>query len=354
MTDASTSENRPRGSRGITLVELIITMAVMGIILAATLPLFTVTHRGFTSLEMGSVLPAAMQEALAKIQSRLVESRRLFDNTAAGNDYLSRLPTLSPARLTGTRLPTIATDMFLSLSSGTFVPANVGNSLFFASTFDARATRVSSTTVAPGLMTVKVDTFMFNYYYLAQNPSVRIGGLNSIQLREWHSVPYADYRQLTSFPPSAAIKQASVIQWLFNDGVTQAWDSVSDTPASAFYTLTSTGGLVMQTSPVLVATTNPRLRPDTMIEVIEGAASGGFRFGVSPNTAPNGPVTHKYPVPQYAQASGNIFPAGFETIIVGPASARHVVGRLVVAGEGNFHGTKAFENVLFVTSKDNF
>jgi prepilin-type N-terminal cleavage/methylation domain-containing protein len=344
MTAASTS-SADRRARGVTLVELIVTMAVMGVIMAATVPLFTLTQRGYTSLEVGTVVPAAMQEALGKIQNRLVETRRVFDGSS---DYSSRLPTLSPAALSGMALPTASATMSLSLTSGTFVGANVGNALFFASTYAPQSLSVSSVSFG-GLPTtsVKIDTYMFNYYYLAPKSGPgQMGGQPYIELREWHSVPYADYAQLTSL---TGVKLQNAVAVLVSSGITRAWDSGSATQAGAFYTMTAGGAFIVDGGALAVAT-DSKLVPKAMINVIEGAASGGFHFGVSPNTGTS--FNHRFKVPQYCQAPTSTFPSGFETMVVGPAEARQVVARLVLAVQGNMKGILAYENTLFVTVRD--
>lgn len=336
--------NRPLAAqRGLTLVELVITITVMGILIATVIPLFVTTQRGYTAMEVGTVLPAATQEALNKIQHRLVENKRLFDSTSTS--FTARLPTLSPTPMTS-QLPTVAPNMGLSPSSSSFVSANMGNSLFFASLYSPKDYTVVNG--ASASVPVRIDTAMFNYYYVAPNASVTLMGTSQKVLREWHSVPYADYQQLMDIPD--VTKRSNAVKALFADGILYSFDVSASTGSSAFYTLSSGGAIAAAATHTIVPATDLN-KPKEMIDLIEGVASGGFRYGVSPNTG--GSFTHSKTVPLYATANSSTgYPTGFEVAIVGTGSARQVFVRLVMAAQGNFKGYKGFENILLVTARD--
>jgi prepilin-type N-terminal cleavage/methylation domain-containing protein len=346
MYDASASSAEPRAARGMTLVEVIVAVAVMGIIMTATIPFFTYTQSGYTSLEVTTVLPAAMQKALSKIQHRIVENCRIFDSGSIGTAYRARAtPNISPAVPSATasppaipsKLPLLSPDMTLSVTSSTFNRAAVGNSLFFAST-DAPYEAPSG-----GGLAVKVDTFIFNYFYLVRN-SATLNGQPAIELHEWHSTPYVDYARLISITDTA--KSTSTIAWLYSRGLRHAWDRSSNDPNNAFYSLNSAGMMTLAPLHNIQTSTDPLLKPAAMISIIRGAASGGFHYGVCPNNLPA-----KNQVPQFASASGD-FPAGFETIVVGEALGRQVFVRLTMAAQGNFKGFKTFENISLFSCRD--
>jgi type II secretory pathway pseudopilin PulG len=331
---------------GVTLVELIITITVMTLILASVMPLFFTTQRGFTTLEVNSVLPAATQEALNHIQHRLAESKRIFGNDAVGKSFLA-LVSPSPAAAPGSLLPVIASTASLTPASPAFSAGNVGNSLFFASVAAPLELKDINTTAGP-TVSVRMDTFLFNYYYLSRDSSDHLGGKPRLELWEWHSVPYADYLQLGGITDGT--KRTDAASELFKNGVEFAWDSSTSDKAAAFYSLNNAGDITSVPAHTLVVSSG-RDAPRKMISLIRGAASGGFKYSVSANTG--GPFTHKYQVPRYAApdaATG--FPGGFEVMTVGANSARQVFLRLVVAAQGNFKGYMSFENVVLVTARD--
>lgn len=336
-----------RRTAGITLIELVVTVAVMGILLATVMPLFITTSRGYTAMEVGSVLPAATQTALNRIQHRLVENKRLFGNDAVGNAFLARAtPNVTPAAMTGSALPVIAANMSLSPTSGTFVAANIGNSLFFASLFEPK-----DLTVLDGggvSVTDRIDTSLFNYYYMTLQTDRAIGPFPSRVLREWHSVPYADYQQLMGI--SNATERANLVTALRAAGVLYAWDSSVSTVNTAFYNLNAGGGITASAAHTIQRASGLQA-PKEMIKLIEGVASGGFRYSVSPNTGNS--FLHNHTVPAYGTANaGTGFPSGFEAAIVGTNSARQVFIRLVMAAQGNFKGYRSYGNVLLVTARD--
>ncbi len=339
LSDVSRSSVR---ERGITMVELVITMAVMAVIMAAVTPLFTLLSRSFTNLEAGSVLPAGTQKALNRIQNRLGESRRLFENTTIGAAYLAKLPALPRTPVGWGQLPTINPGMALSTHSAVFVSSAVGNSLCFASTYAPNLL----TNVGTVGTTVRVDSFMFNYYFISENTSVVVNGKPSLELWEWHSIPYADYQQLSLMTPARSSSTALALRNQY--GVTFAWDSSADVPASAFYVLSTTGGVVAAPTHVIQTATDPKLRSANMIQVISGAASGGFKFGVSRNGFPQ---SHQVPIYGY-NSSASDFPGGLEIMIVGPSSSRQVFVRLVVTAQGNFKGLLSYENVVLLSARD--
>jgi type II secretory pathway pseudopilin PulG len=321
---------------GFTLVELILTTTLMAIMILTVVPLFTVTSRGYTSLEVSTVLSAGTQEALSRIQTKASENKHMFGRDATGIAFLARItPYVSPAPLSGSLLPVIASTGSLSPSSGAFQSTNTGNSLLFASVD-------KSVDVSTGGATTRIDTNVFNYYYLAPNASLYIGNVPVRDLWEWHSIVYTDYQNINNI--SDATLKKNVIKNLLAQGYTYAYDASATSVNSAFYQLTSAGGFTSQASHNIV-----RYKSGKMIQLIRGISLGSFVYSVSPNTG--GSFTHKYAVPLYADANGT-FPCGFETMVVGPASLRRVFIRVVMAAKGSFKGYMAYEQVMLVAARD--
>jgi hypothetical protein len=338
MTHSTRVKTSPAG---VTLVELIITITVMAVMVLTVVPLFNVTSRGYTSLEVNTVLSAGAQQAVTRMQNRLSENKRLFGNDATGTAFLARVtPSLTSPLMSGSTLPFISANASLSPSSGSFSAANVGNCLLF----------VSADKALDPTSSVRVDTFVFNFYYLSLNNTQSIGGNSVRDLWEWHSKPYVDYLQLSNISPLATRNAA--ITALVSQGYLYAFDASTTSVSAAFYQLSAASPWITSVSGhnVQAAATGTTV-PKKMISIIRGASLGSFIYSVSPNTG--GSFTHKYDVPVYASSpSTSNFPSGFEAMIVGPAGNRRVFARLVMAAKGSFKGFMAYEQVLLVAVRD--
>lgn len=134
------------------------------------------------------------------------------------------------------------------------------------------------------------------------------------------------------------------MKWLLAHGYTYAFDASNSSVNSAFYQLTSTGGLTLNATHNIIKSSSEK-----MINLIRGVSLGSFIYSVSPNTG--GAFTHNCPVPIYATANGN-FPSGFEVEVVGPASNRQVFARIVMAAKGSFKGFMAYEQNMLIAARD--
>ena len=336
--------SRLRSRSGITLVELIITSTVMAVMILTVVPLFNVTSRGYSTLEVSTVLSAGIQEAVTRIQSRLSENKRIFDRTT-GADFLTRVTAaVSPAPLTGSLLPNISANASLDPSSGTFVSSNTGNCLLFASV--DKPVPLTNIMNSLGVATqVRVDTFILNFYYLAPNATQQIGGIPVRDLWEWHSIPYVDLLGLTSIPDVTLRNNAIAALVAPPNSFTYALDTSTPSVTRAFYQLSAGSPWLNLNSVYNIQ----KASANTMINVIRGATLGSFTYSISPNTSTS--FNHKYTVPVYTVANGN-FPSGFEIEIVGPSGTRRVFARFVVAVKGNFKGLMAYEHVMLVAARD--
>ncbi|HRY29210.1 MAG TPA: prepilin-type N-terminal cleavage/methylation domain-containing protein [Elusimicrobiota bacterium] len=333
----------PRDRRGFTFVEVLITATLIAILVMAVIPLFNVTQQGYTSLEVNTVLSSGGQGALNKIQHRIVENKRLFGNTTADAAFLSRVQLGgAPAALTGSHMPLIVSTASISPSTSTFSAGNVGNCLFFASLGPVKDLD-SITTSAGTTCTVRVDIYNFHYYYVAIDtaaPQV-IAGKTKRALWEWHSVDFADYQQLNNI--ADATKKLNVVKALNTANVLYAWDTSQTAVTSAFYTLSSAGAIAAASSQNI-----PKSSAKNMIVLLRGTTTGGFRYGISPNT--DGLSTSDV-VPRFATASGE-YPGGFEVMIVGANSARQIFIRLVQMAQGSFKGYITREQIVLSTTRD--
>lgn len=327
-----------RARRGFTLTEVMIASAVLSILVLAVMPVIRLSQQGFSSMEARNALKSEGQAAMNRIGHKLVECKRLFENTTADNLFLARAQLSVPA-LANSRLPGLEETGAISPSSGTFVASSVGNRLFFASVVPP-----ADLTVLDGggnTETVRIDLYVFNAYHLAGDAAKSVAGQSRRVLREWHSGSYADYNQLSGIPDPT--KRANAARSLVNDrGIAFAWDPSTVDVNAAFYAINGgSGALTLQPAHAIAGNSSAE-----MMRINTGLTLGGFRWGISPNIAstPN-------PVPQFGTAGGN-FPSGFEVVVVGPNSARQVFMRMVMAAEGTFPGTITSEQVLLTTARD--
>jgi type II secretory pathway pseudopilin PulG len=330
-----------RDVRGITMVELLITAALLAIMVAAIVPVFSVSQRGLTSSEAHTTMKNQGQKAVNRIQNGLVQNKRLFENVAADTAFLARVQLSgAPAALAGSKLPTLEENGSLSVSSGTFVSTSVGNSLFFAGNDAPRDYVV--TDAGGSTVPVRIDVYHFTYYYLAPDAAVTLGGKPRRDLWEWKSVPYADHQQLVNI--TDVTKRANTAAALQADGVAYAWDPAQTSVNSAFYTLSGGGAIA-----AAAAHTLPKSVAKKVVDIKAGVTIGGFKWGVSPNSS--GSFQPSQAVPVFTTAATD-FPSGFEVVTVGPNSARQVFVRLVLAAQGSFKGVISHEQVVLANSRD--
>jgi hypothetical protein len=320
----------------------------MGIISAGMATMFASVQRNYSVEEARTGIKTGTQTAVNKIALNLTATKRLFQNTASDNAFLA-LVTPNPAAIAGSVLPAINDGASMSPSSSTFVASAVGNSLFFVSLDTGPfVTNPQIADSIASLHTIRIDSYHFNYYYLAQNASPIVGGGGQLMLQEWHSFSVADYNQVAAW--TNATLQSNLVKALYNAGFRYAWDSSQSATASAFYSLGSGGALTLAAAPALTANvTNASLASGAMIKLTTGILGSGYRYGVSPNTS--GSFSLPYAVPQFGTASGQ-FPSGFEIVAVGSSSARQILIRLVVAAQGAFKGNIANQQITVASARD--
>ena len=190
---------------GLTLIEVIITLAIFSIIVAAVSAVLTSTKKGFTSFEAANTLKKVNQNSLNRIYIRLTECKRIFPYIATEsapnfNSYLSRVtltgtPTGCPAMLNGSKIPVIEESSSIAEGTTNFIKASVGNRLFFANSDSSEI--LKSIIDSIGLSrTIRIDLYRFYYYYLTSDNLKSIRSKPSYLLIEWQSVYYADYNQM--------------------------------------------------------------------------------------------------------------------------------------------------------------
>jgi prepilin-type N-terminal cleavage/methylation domain-containing protein len=321
-----------RKNRGLTLVEVVVTMAVMTIMVVSVVSFFQTSMRGFSEIEVKTSLNTANQKALNSILRRLSECKRILDDTVAGNNYLAKLDSPPSGEFADNELPKVETLGGLTPGATTFISASVGNRLFFAGAGEVRNLPKSG---------VQVDTYRFHYYTVVKkNSNKSLDGKPLATLWEWHSVPYADYSQLRVLSTDT---RATALAELTALNITMAWDP-SEPPSSAFHTF-SGSNMPNDDSKNAIKRDSSR----DMMDILSGQMSGGFTYSLSPNGVV--PVGHPHRVPLFATGGTN-FPFGFEVVVVGPSTSRQIFLRLVLAARGGFKGVETSEQVLVVSARD--
>jgi hypothetical protein len=315
---------------------MITLFSVIGLTL---IPLFNAASRGYTPVDVRTILAADAQTASRRLQTRLATLRRLFVRDPAGDAFAVCIAAPAAPLLPGSRFPApAAADTPLPPSPG---DAGVGNELLFLS--------VDRTERPPNLLDgqgapsdVAVDVLVFVRFYLSPREGTSLGGQATRDLWEWHSGPYADYAGLIGLP-DATLRNAA-ISALVAKGVTQAFDLTAPAPVGAFYRLSDAPPWIAPLPSPLVEEGGA-----TPLTGPRGGESRSFIYGVSPNTSANFAPAHD--VPAYARADGD-FPSGFEVAVAGPPEARKVFVRLVMAAKGDFKGVGSYEKTFTLPVKE--
>jgi len=330
----------PHGERGITFIEVMVALFLVSIVSILYYSLYIGTMRVNMFLESHNDLTTVGQRSVNRIKDEITQSRTLFQDDTVGRDYVSALaiPAGRPV-LPGTLLPLID-------STGTLVPdtstRRVGNSMLLA-----REEQPLSLTIDhdgdPGTADVEflADRYHFEYLYLTRNTDRSLRGLGYyLELIQARSGVYADYFQLSGLPVTTLQAVASD---LVAAGITVAWDPGQ--PANlAFYTI-GVGGTL--TGPLSHTIALPEVA-SMMPEFRGGRVEGNMVYSVGVQTDP--PLPTSDPVNLFAQASGT-FPGGFESLIVGPASSRKALVRLVLVGEYADKINSSVNTVVATTSE---
>src|SRR5437899_12599034 len=126
----------PRRDLGFTLTELMIATAAFAIIMLMFSPMFSISQKTFTTLEISTTLKDAGQNALNHIAVDLNQCKRLFKFSADVNsdDYLYYQNLLNQiggvnALLSGSKLPINNSYSSISPSDPNFDKTLVGNTL---------------------------------------------------------------------------------------------------------------------------------------------------------------------------------------------------------------------------------
>ena len=304
--------------RGISLVEVIIVVALLFIISGVVSQLALGSTRAQYYAERSVQLTGATQDVIEMVRKDVSGSTRFFVNDADGLSYWQRLDTSAAPPYSAT-LPTLAAnDIFEKDVMGS---AKTGNCLLFAllqrsDIFDCGN---------PSGHTVRVDIYRFVAYYLHKiddgDPQGSVEGLNLIK---WVSAPVADMSQVEAVTDPVELENLLLhfyqgtnpvdpnlpypsVRYLWTQGepVSSAFDEI-------LYDATVQAVPNTWLIPMDVKRSKLQLLDRNDFAIASngaGATRGIGAFGI-------------------VDTSGNGFPHGFETQIIGPASARQILMHL--------------------------
>jgi len=329
---------------GVTLTEMMISLAVTAIIIAMVLPILKASRQGFISAEIQGTLKETDQSILTHISKNLSQCKRIFQRS---DDIITRVPVVSV--LTGSLLPIKNDNGTLSPTTVGFSANTVGDSLFFARfdlPLDLLCTSTSAVTAPQGFKEpLRLDTYRFDYYYLKKNGNnLYVGANSALDLWEFESIPYVDYGEIQMIQNFT--KSTDTVGMLYALGYRVAWLPSASSASNAFYVLYSSGTTSHEAAPsaphyILTSQNNSLLQG-----VLTGVA-GTFKYAISPNTG----ASYSVVVPAFAQPLLD-FPGGLEVQIVGNATARQVFMRLVLIGSGYKNETVLYQNTQLTSTRD--
>lgn len=286
------------------------------------------------------------QDLTDDMRRELVSSVRLFHDDAIGRAYLALLSFKGMKGPIGHRLPKLSATGIFDKDGAS---PKTGNTLLFARHAWSTPFRTSKGNV------YRVDVYRLVHYFLTpEDGGPHKGSPSGLDMVKWVSEPLADGDTIDKITDTG--DRAEVLGHLVNrtpdltgrvhPGVQVVWLRGRD-PADA--------KTLRHIQPSGVLTDNPqppraapwRILPDTGLSV--NGLLHYRRHSIATNFAPN-----TYGIGRFGTISpaGSGFPHGFEVQIIGPASARQVLVRLVVVST-NLDGHHAHaESQVIVDARD--
>ncbi len=345
--------NRLSNQRGWTIIELLLTFTIMGLVTLAIVTLFSKAMTNMGHDEASTGLKKTNEEAMGYLFLKLGANKRLYQNDSDGVSLLARLDRAaggayvggtypaSPATLVNSTLPTIQSAGSFDQSTTLFSAASFGNILLFLAQ-DQRVTCRAVTNVLGQGMTIALDTYKLYCFYLTTDNPRAIPNRTTYRLMEWRSAPLVDGPQLEDVYNSDPILGAHLTAQLNSptpqptpqQPITYAVD-YSQPTSLAYFTLASAGAASISAASFTI----PRDYPVSLCSKAVtwlGKYSGdnpwtylkpiGMARLIKHGVPANDPA---YKVPSFAPVTaGSSFPGGFEVGIIGNGGGRLVLVRL--------------------------
>ena len=323
---------RPRAARGFTLIELMAVMIGMTVIMGASVAVFSHSVKVNTLLESNDNMKNYGQFAVNAAKLPLQQSRTIYQNDTYGNALWGLMTWSGHTPIGTTALPTIS-------ETGSLSPSELGDPTTpFDSTTVGNALLFTESTGHQLAGTRWIDTFRLRAYYVTKNFTGKMQGKDyCLDVMDWVGPTYVDYTELVGAPNA-------VFSALVANGFTRAWNSQATSKDSTVYTLNASG--------VLSPLASPALNPVNNHSATKIAGNGGdTRYSVAFNDRASYPIQDRVPAFGTAHSSGDGFPNGFETMIVGPTGGRKVMLRLVLVGEG-YSGRHSMAHTVIASARN--
>ncbi len=347
--------------RGWTIIELMMVVAIVGLIFPALTALFTYCYQGLATAEMHLSLKQLNEQIMLHLHERTTSSKHMFQNntTSGGLNFIGQIQMgAAPASVSFSKLPQAqsGTTVTFSPAAGA-VSSEFGDCLFYAA-YDVPQTiggvaytsplTVSGATVkdtAGKAVTMNLDVYRFYFDYLTSAGDMKpVHDMTSFWLAEWQSVQFVDAFELEDINSTDNTLFKNVISWLTTgsnfpsgQGITLAWDP-TQTPMQngtnfAFYDLAGSAMTGNATQTILYQNWTPLSRTNS------GLISP-FGYGISGNYSNLAGDPPPPSVPQFAPPTSvaNAFPGGFEVGLEGSNGSMEAMVRTLLVAKGNAKG----------------
>lgn len=314
-----------RGSAGFSLVELFVSSVILVLLTYAVTTLTISGGQAMKYAERVNRVTEIAQDTLDEIRKDMTSSVRLFHSDTVGQAYLALLDFTNGTPGISYKLPSLnATGIF---EMETVSTPRSGNSVLFARhAWNATYTAASSSEY-------QVDVYRLVHYYLASGGNGPVNGSAvGLNLVKWVSEPLVDgdqIDQISSSTDRAEILQNLITQAADDDGVTHpsvevVWLRGEDPGVAATLRhIQSSGNL--NNNPQA-----PRSSP-WKIERDERWSTNGMLYYRHHSIATNfAPASYRVGTFSVVSSTGDGFPHGFETQLIGPSAARQLLIRLVL------------------------
>jgi hypothetical protein len=265
------------------------------------------------------------QQTVNQIKLEMSQSKRIFDNGPVGLGYWEALGfQKGNLPLVGSKLPEIISHGSLSPSNegnfrNPFVRESVGNMIFFVEHLPALESQKDKRII---------DLYRFVVYFLSQKNKDRFSPKIPyyLDLVRCESSSYADLSQMYHVQDEEV--RANLLSLLSNFGVAAFWDSQADADVA----FTQLKGYAPGQDPEVQHRIQMVKCKSSVTEIGRVTRPPGtVTYSVAHNTSTKFPIRLQVPLFAKPQNNEEMFPSGFEVVIVGPKSGRQVLLRLVLA-----------------------
>ena len=328
--------------QGFTLVEVAV-VAVLILILGMAMT--TMAHRGHEAqdfVQRSSRVNESAQAILGEMRRRVSSSMRLFYEDVEGQAYFSGLDTSPLPPIAKTKLPAVRRDA--SFAKELSSDPRTGNALLLA-----RHERTSNYVVDALGTKHRVDVYRLHALYLVAMPNFDPqNSVDGLELAHWVSEPLVDWGQVEQL--GDATKEQLLLQQLYSganpDEPSRPWAPARTLwrPGSEF----SQAFASVQNDGTRLPIPPGWRVPMSAKRSVRGRL-GSVGLSVAANAAGSARGLGRFGI---VDTTDSGFPHGFETQVIGPASARQVLVHLTLVNSPNRKQRSWFDLVGVAETRD--